>query len=170
MNKQKIIILTLLLITIISISKTYAIVNGYNLLGKVIYIDPGHGGIDSGTTYKNILEKDLKETNNHYLIAKQNNEILGYIGISYIIDTADIISIVVSKKHTKKGIASLLLNNIFEFCKSNNISKIMLEVRETNIPAQNLYLKHGFEKISERKNYYDGKENAYIMEKKIPII
>lgn len=119
---------------------------------------------------KNILEKDLKETNNHYLIAKQNNEILGYIGISYIIDTADIISIVVSKKHTKKGIASLLLNNIFEFCKLNNISKIMLEVRETNIPAQNLYLKHGFEKISERKNYYDGKENAYIMEKKIPII
>ncbi len=27
--------------------------------GKVIYIDAGHGGIDSGAVYKNILEKDI---------------------------------------------------------------------------------------------------------------
>lgn len=119
---------------------------------------------------KNILESDLKKKNNYYLIAKSNNMTLGYVGISYILDTADIISIVVSKDYTRKGIASLLLNSIYEFCKENNISRIMLEVRESNIVAQNLYLKHGFTKISERKNYYEGKENAYIMEKKIPII
>lgn len=29
------------------------------LLGKVIYIDPGHGGLDPGTVYKNIYEKDI---------------------------------------------------------------------------------------------------------------
>lgn len=119
---------------------------------------------------KNILGNDLKEKNNYYLIAKNNNETLGYVGISYVLDTADIISIVVSKNYTRKGIASLLLNSIYEFCKENNISRIMLEVRESNIVAQSLYLKHGFTKISERKNYYDGKENAYIMEKKIPIL
>ena len=119
---------------------------------------------------KNILESDLKKKNNYYLIAKSNNMTLGYVGISYILDTADIISIVVSKDYTRKGIASLLLNSIYEFCKENNISRIMLEVRESNIVAQNLYLKQGFTKISERKNYYEGKENAYIMEKKIPII
>lgn len=44
---------------IFSISKTYAIINNYTLLGKTIYIDPGHGGIDSGTTYKKIYEKDI---------------------------------------------------------------------------------------------------------------
>lgn len=119
---------------------------------------------------KTILEKDLNEANNHYFLAKKDETILGYIGISYIFDTADIISIVVSKDYSRKGIASFLLNYIFEFCKENNVSKIMLEVRESNLPAQKLYLKHGFEKISERKNYYEGKENAYIMEKKIPII
>lgn len=46
-------------ITIFSISKVYAEVFNYTLLGKTIYIDPGHGGIDSGTTYKNIYEKDI---------------------------------------------------------------------------------------------------------------
>lgn len=30
-----------------------------NLLGKVVYIDPGHGGLDPGTTYKDIYEKDI---------------------------------------------------------------------------------------------------------------
>ena len=35
------------------------IINSYTLLGKTIYIDPGHGGKDSGTTYKNILENTL---------------------------------------------------------------------------------------------------------------
>ena len=29
------------------------------LLGKVIYLDPGHGGPDPGTVYKNIYEKDI---------------------------------------------------------------------------------------------------------------
>lgn len=118
---------------------------------------------------KNIITEDLKNDNNHYFIAKINDEIVAYLAISYLLDTADIISIVVAKKHTKKGIASLLLNYFFNFCKENKIEKILLEVRESNTAAQNLYLKHGFIKISERKNYYESKETAYIMEKIIPI-
>lgn len=85
MNKQKIIILTLLLITIISISKTYAIVNGYDLLGKVIYLDPGHGGIDSGTTYKNILEKDI----NLILSKKLEKELSSYGATVYLTRNTD---------------------------------------------------------------------------------
>ena len=59
MNKFKIIILVAIFISIISISKVYAIINSYTLLGKTIYIDPGHGGRDSGAVYKNIYEKDI---------------------------------------------------------------------------------------------------------------
>lgn len=29
------------------------------LVGKVIYLDAGHGGVDSGANYKDILEKDI---------------------------------------------------------------------------------------------------------------
>lgn len=59
MNKEKIIIFLCLLITIFSISKAYANIETNTLEGKTIYLDPGHGGIDSGTTYKKILEKDI---------------------------------------------------------------------------------------------------------------
>ena len=59
MNKLKLTIIISTFILIFSISKVYALINNYTLLGKTIYIDPGHGGIDSGTTYKNIYEKDI---------------------------------------------------------------------------------------------------------------
>lgn len=62
MNKFKLTIIICMLISIFSISKVYAQVFNYTLLGKIIYIDPGHGGIDSGATYQNIYEKDINLT------------------------------------------------------------------------------------------------------------
>ena len=74
MNKYKLIILVCIFLSILSISKVYAIVNSYTLLGKTIYIDPGHGGRDSGTTYQKIYEKDINlimsKKIEQYLIAK----------------------------------------------------------------------------------------------------
>lgn len=59
MKKYKLVIPLFCFITIIFITKAYATNNNQPLLGKTIYLDPGHGGIDSGTTYKKIYEKDL---------------------------------------------------------------------------------------------------------------
>lgn len=117
---------------------------------------------------KNILKEDIKNKNYNYLVAKNNDgKIIGYIGISYVLDSADIISIVVHKDYTQKGIATLLLQEIFAFAKENNIQKIMLEVRRSNIPAQKLYEKHGFKQIAIRINYYDNTEDALIYEKEL---
>ena len=117
---------------------------------------------------KNILKEDIKNKNYNYLVAKNNDgKIIGYIGISYVLDSADIISIVVHKDYTQKGIATLLLQEIFAFAKENNIQKIMLEVRSSNLPAQKLYEKHGFKQIAIRKKYYDNTEDALIYEKEL---
>ena len=117
---------------------------------------------------KNILKEDIKNKNYNYLVAKNNDgKIIGYIGISYVLDSADIISIVVHKDYTQKGIATLLLQEIFAFAKENNIQKIMLEVRRSNLPAQKLYEKHGFKQIAIRKKYYDNTEDALIYEKEL---
>ena len=59
MNKYKILMIISMFITIFSLSKVYAKEIDKPLLGISIYLDPGHGGIDSGTTYKDILEKDI---------------------------------------------------------------------------------------------------------------
>ena len=53
--------LFLLLLSLCSFNFISANKSEYNLklLGKVIYIDPGHGGADPGTIYKDIYEKDI---------------------------------------------------------------------------------------------------------------
>ena len=110
------------------------------------------------------LKDDLKNSLCIYFVALDNeNNIIGVIGGTILVDHLDI-SIVITKKNlVKKGIASVLLNRLIDSCKKKNIEKIFLEVRSSNLPAINLYEKFNFIKISTRKNYYtDTNEDALI--------
>ena len=111
-----------------------------------------------------ILKDELSNANSYYLVAKSDNEILGFAGIKYVLNDADIMNIVVKKSKRKSGIGSLLLKNIIELCKKLNVSTLFLEVNEKNLPAISLYKKFGFEEVGFRKNYY--KENNAIVMKK----
>ena len=56
---KKIILLILIFLLSINIIKTEATMLEMPLIGKIIYLDAGHGGIDPGATYKDINEKDI---------------------------------------------------------------------------------------------------------------
>ena len=116
---------------------------------------------------KKILESEITAENHYYIVAKENDDVVGYAGISYVLDIADLLSIVVDKSKTRQGIASLMLEDLIEYCTQNSIREIILEVRKSNTSAQNLYSKYGFKQISIRKNYYDNIENAIIMKKEL---
>lgn len=55
----KVIVIFFFLICLIALDKVDARINELQLLGRVIFVDPGHGGRDPGTTYGNIMEKDI---------------------------------------------------------------------------------------------------------------
>lgn len=59
MKKYQIIIIISLLISLVTMNKVDGYINELPLFGKVIYLDPGHGGIDPGANYKDIYEKDI---------------------------------------------------------------------------------------------------------------
>ncbi len=110
------------------------------------------------------LKEDLEDKNKVYLVAKiGSKEIVGAIGISLLVDHADIIIIITKKNYSNLGIASSLLSESIDMLKKLNIAKLFLEVRESNTPAINLYEKFKFKKISIRKNYYpNNNENALV--------
>ena len=59
MRQYKTLVICLFFLSIFCLSKVNAVVKDYSLLGKSIYIDPGHGGPDSGAISSTFLEKDM---------------------------------------------------------------------------------------------------------------
>ena len=114
-----------------------------------------------------VLREELLSDSSLYIVAKKQNEIIGFAGIKIIIDESDIMNIVVKKSYRNNGIGSLLLENLILTSNKKNLNFINLEVDYKNTIAINLYKKFGFEEISLRKNYYKNND-AIIMKKKLP--
>ena len=114
----------------------------------------------------NILKEELNSQNSCYIVALLNNEIVGFAGIKFIVNEADIMNIVTKKIFRNQGIGKLLLENLIQLAKSLNLTSITLEVNEENAPAIHLYKKFGFEILGIRKNYYQNKDGI-IMTKKL---
>ncbi|MGN0448883.1 MAG: ribosomal protein S18-alanine N-acetyltransferase [Ruminococcus sp.] len=115
---------------------------------------------------KQSLEEELNNETSLFLVAKEENEVIGYIGMSIVIDEGYIFNVAVRESHRNKGVATALINELVTYGKKNNFSFITLEVRESNLPAISLYSKFGFIKAGERRDYYSNpKENAILMTK-----
>ena len=113
----------------------------------------------------NILKQEIENENTTYIIAKENNQILGFAGISVCLDEATIHNIVVKKTCRGRGIGGELLEALIEFCSDSNIKSLTLEVDTSNIPAIKLYEKFGFKNLGIRKKYYNNSKDAFIMTK-----
>lgn len=114
----------------------------------------------------NTFKNELLNPYSKYIVAKKNNEIVGFGGIWKSVDDVHITNIVTAKNFRKQNIGSILLLNLIEMAKSEkNITAITLEVNSKNIPAQKLYEKFGFKIVGLRKKYYNNTDDAIIMTK-----
>lgn len=110
---------------------------------------------------------DAKENNTVFLVAEQQEKIIGYLGLQIVLDEGYITNVAVTKEHRGKGVAKSLMEKLIEMAEEKNLAFVTLEVRESNLAAINLYKKFGFEKEGERKNFYENpRENAHIMTKR----
>ena len=114
-----------------------------------------------------ILKSELENEMSKYIVAKENDNIVGFAGIIVLPDDIEITNIVTKKSERKKGIGKLLLEKIIEMSRETKKEFISLEVNEKNEIAINLYKKFNFEKVALRKKYYNGTDDAIIMTRKI---
>lgn len=114
----------------------------------------------------NILKSELENALSKYIVAKQEEQIVGFAGIIILPDDVEITNIVTKKNERKKGIGKLLLDKLIEMAAKFE-KDISLEVNEKNEVAINLYKKFGFKEVGIRKKYYNGYDNAIIMTKKL---
>ena len=99
----------------------------------------------------------LEETENPtavFLVAKENEKTVGYIGANNILGEVFITNIAVTKPFRRMGVASLLLKTLIEKCREEKAQYLTLEVRKSNISAIKLYEKFSFSKVGERRDFY----------------
>ena len=96
-------------------------------------------------------------------------ELVGVITCDFNQFDADIEGVVVKKQFRKQGIGALLIEELEKALVNKNREKIFLEVRKSNVVAQKLYQKMGFNAISQRKEYYSDNEDAIVMAKELKV-
>jgi ribosomal-protein-alanine N-acetyltransferase len=100
----------------------------------------------------------------HYVVVEMDGEIIGYCGMWMIVDEAHITNIALLPEYRGRGMGETLLRGMMQAAKTYGAKKMTLEVRVSNVAAQKLYEKLGFEQQGVRPNYYtDNMEDAYIM-------
>lgn len=115
---------------------------------------------------KDSIYSELNNPLAKYIVAKdlESNSVIGFIGAWIVMGEADITNIAVHPNHRNMTIGSKLLSSLISLCENIDCSLINLEVRSSNITAQNLYKKFLFIENGLRKGYYtDNKEDAVLM-------
>ncbi len=84
----------------------------------------------------------------------RGTQLLGYSVVQLVVDEMHILNVAVAPTAQGQGLGHVLLNDIFATATAANSTRIFLDVRESNLKAQSLYTKWGFELLSVRKHYY----------------
>lgn len=100
-----------------------------------------------------------------YFVAKNEfNKTAGYIGMWVVFDEGHITNLAIHPLYRRQGVAKALLNNLITVARERDVKHLTLEVRRSNLSAQDLYQKMGFVHMGVRRKYYlDNNEDAFIM-------
>jgi ribosomal-protein-alanine N-acetyltransferase len=99
-----------------------------------------------------------------YLVAVENDEIIGFAGAWIVLDEAHVTNIAVRADHRGKGIGRRLTRGLMQYAANLGVQYMTLEVRKSNAIAQSLYRSVGFEYVGVRKRYYeDNGEDALLL-------
>ncbi len=113
-------------------------------------------------------EKAVKESldaGTVFYVARLNNAVVGYMGLSKIAGEGYVTNIAVLPEYRQLGIGKKILQYAIENSK-DELEFISLEVRTSNTAAISLYEKFGFKNVGIRKRFYtDPTEDAIIMTK-----
>lgn len=100
--------------------------------------------------------------------AENDGKVVGYCIVYFVLDEGEIARIAVDPSCRRQGVGRKILEQVSQICGDKGITRLLLDVRESNENARRFYLSHGFQEDGIRKNFYEmPKENAILMSKDI---
>lgn len=135
----------------------------YSDLDDVVRLEKMCFGL--GAWSRGAFASELKRGQKSYFVVARINEVLvGFAGWRQEGDEAHVANIAVHPKMRGRKIGELLLRTILEEAVRRGLNTSLLEVRKSNLVAQNLYRKYGYKVVTIRRAYYQFPlEDAVIM-------
>jgi ribosomal-protein-alanine N-acetyltransferase len=97
------------------------------------------------------------------LVAEESGRLCGFVCAKAVLGEWEIENVVVAAEFLRRGVASELMRALIQGAKSEAAPVIRLEVRESNLPARALYVRHGFREAGRRRSYYSGPDEDAIL-------
>ncbi len=115
-----------------------------------------------------MFRQDIHNPAAHFYVALLGGVVVGYVGMWRAVDEAHITSVTVRKEYRGLGLGRALVTFILDVARRIGLKYATLEVRESNLRAQKLYYKMGFDTVGRRKGYYHkNNEDAIIMSREV---
>jgi ribosomal-protein-alanine N-acetyltransferase len=113
---------------------------------------------------RSMFASELAKSSSICLGAIEGEQLVGYVINSRYVDAWHVMNVAVDPDYQHRGIATRLLQRLFELTEDDGRRGYTLEVRVSNDDAIRLYEKLGFERRGIRRGYYtDNREDALIM-------
>ena len=110
------------------------------------------------------LKSELDNNFARFFVAFSGDKIAGYIGSLNVLGEVYITNVAVFPEFRIKGVGKVLVEFLVNEMKAENAEFVTLEVRRSNQNAIFLYEKCGFQKVGERRNFYEKPmEDAILM-------
>ena len=102
------------------------------------------------------------------LVSEAGGRVSGFLIGREAGDEAEILNLAVGQKSRRRGEGGALVKAAVDAFRVRGVSRVFLEVRESNPAGIAFYGKHGFSKLGRRERYYrDPNEAAVVMERKL---
>jgi ribosomal-protein-alanine N-acetyltransferase len=113
---------------------------------------------------RSMFASELAKPTSICLGAFEGSDLVGYVINSRYVDAWHVMNVAVHPRQQRRGVATALLERLFELTRGDERRGYTLEVRVSNDDAIRLYEKLGFESRGIRRGYYtDNREDALIM-------
>jgi [ribosomal protein S18]-alanine N-acetyltransferase len=113
---------------------------------------------------RSMFAAELRKPSALALGAYLDGDLVGYAFVSRYVDAWHVMNVAVDPEHRRRGVATELLQRLFEITSADQRRGYTLEVRVSNTDAIRLYERLGFQSRGIRRGYYtDNREDALIM-------
>jgi ribosomal-protein-alanine N-acetyltransferase len=100
-------------------------------------------------------------------VAEHNGVVIGYVCLMSLFEEAQILNIAVAPEQRGRGVARKLMDQAISVARDKDAEVLALEVRASNVSAITLYERSGFVRTGIRSKYYEGVDDAVLMEKNL---